>query len=147
MLADTLKVLLATSYAFVIKAQNFHWNVEGPDFPEYHKFLGDLYSEVYDNAIDQTAEYVRTLQAYTPGSIERFAELSAIHGQTKVPRAELMFAELEHDNQKILEMWKQAFHVAEQADEQGISDFIASRIDAHGKHGWMLRSILKRDRA
>jgi starvation-inducible DNA-binding protein len=147
MLADTLKVLLATSYAFVIKAQNFHWNVEGPDFPEYHKFLGDLYSEVYDNAIDQTAEYVRTLQAYTPGSIERFAELSAIHGQTKVPRAELMFAELEQDNQKILEMWKQAFHVAEQADEQGIADFIASRIDAHGKHGWMLRSILKRDRA
>ncbi len=147
MLADTLKVLLATSYAFVIKAQNFHWNVVGPDFPEYHKFLGDLYSEVYDNAIDQTAEYVRTLQAYTPGSIERFAELSAIHGQTKVPRAELMFAELEQDNQKILEMWKQAFHVAEQADEQGIADFIASRIDAHGKHGWMLRSILKRDRA
>ena len=147
MLADTLKVLLATSYAFVIKAQNFHWNVEGPDFPEYHKFLGDLYSEVYDNAIDQTAEYVRTLQAYTPGSIERFAELSAIQGQTKVPRAELMFAELEQDNQKILEMWKQAFHVAEEADEQGIADFIAGRIDAHGKHGWMLRSILKRDRA
>jgi len=147
MLADTLKTLLATSYAFVIKAQNFHWNVEGPDFPEYHKFLGDLYEEVYDNAIDQTAELVRQLDSYTPGSIERFSELSAIKGQTMIPRAELMFAELEQDNQKLLQMWKEAFHVAEQADEQGIADFIASRIDAHGKHGWMLRSILKKQRA
>lgn len=147
MLADTLKTLLATSYAFVIKAQNFHWNVEGPDFPEYHKFLGDLYEEVYNNAIDPTAEYIRVLGAYTPGSIKRFSELSQIPDQTKIPRAELMFAELEQDNQKITDMWKQAFHVAEESDEQGIANFIAERIDAHGKHGWMLRSILKKDRA
>jgi hypothetical protein len=26
-------------------------------------------------------------------------------------------------------------------------DFLASRIDAHGKHGWMLRSFLKDARA
>jgi DNA-binding ferritin-like protein len=44
-------------------------------------------------------------------------------------------------------MWKESFHIAEQADEQGVADFIASRIDAHGKHGWMLRSILKKARA
>lgn len=147
MLADALKTLLATSYAFVIKAQNFHWNVEGPDFPQYHEFLGNLYSEVYDNAIDQTAELIRQLDSYTPGSITRFAELSQIPDQTKIPRAELMISELTADNQKILDMWKQAFHVAEEADEQGVADFIASRIDAHGKHGWMLRSILKKQRA
>ena len=147
MLAETLKTLLATSYAFVIKTQNFHWNVEGPDFPQYHKFLGDIYSEVYDNAIDQTAEYIRVLGSYTPGSITRYAELSQIADQTKIPRAELMIAELHDDNAKILNMWKEAFHVAEQSDEQGIADFIAGRIDAHGKHGWMLRSILNKQRA
>jgi starvation-inducible DNA-binding protein len=147
MLSDNLKTLLATSYAFVIKTQNFHWNVEGPDFPQYHKFLGKLYEEVYDNAIDKTAELIRQLDSYTPGSITRFAELSQISDQTKIPRGELMMAELYEDNQKILELWKQAFHVAEQEDQQGIADFIASRIDAHGKHGWMLRSILNKARA
>ena len=30
---------------------------------------------------------------------------------------------------------------------KGIADFIAGRIDAHGKHRWMLRSLLKKDRA
>lgn len=147
MLADALKTLLATSYAFVIKAQNFHWNVEGPDFPQYHEFLGNLYQEVYGNAIDQTAELIRQLDSYTPGSITRFAELSQIPDQTKIPRAELMIAELEQDNAKLLAMWKEAFPIAEQENEQGIADFIASRIDAHGKHGWMLRSILKKQRA
>lgn len=147
MLSDALKTLLATSYAFVIKTQNFHWNVEGPSFPQYHDFLGKLYSEVYDNAIDQTAELIRQIGSYTPGSITRFAELSQIPDQTKIPRAELMIAELEQDNAKILAMWKEAFHIAEEADEQGIADFIASRIDAHGKWSWQLRSILKTNRA
>lgn len=147
MLADTLKVLLATSYAFVIKTQNFHWNVEGPNFPQYHEFLGNLYEEVYSNAIDQTAELIRQLDSYTPGSIGRFAELNKLQDQTKIPRSELMVGELYQDNQVLLDMWKQAFHIAEEADEQGIADFIASRIDAHGKHGWMLRSILKKERA
>ena len=59
MLADDLKTLLATSYAFVIKAQNFHWNVEGSDFSQYHQFFQGIYDEVYGNAIDQTAEYIR----------------------------------------------------------------------------------------
>lgn len=147
MLAESLKVLLATSYAFVIKAQNFHWNCEGPNFPQYHDFLGKLYNEVYDNAIDQTAELIRQLDSYTPGSIARFAELNKLQDQTKIPRSELMMAELYQDNQILLNLWKEAFHIAEQADEQGIADFIASRIDAHGKHNWMLRSILKKERA
>ena len=100
MLAEALKTLLSTSYAFVIKAQHFHWNVEGPNFPQYHKFFGDIYEEVYGNAIDQTAEYIRTLDSYTPGSMRRFSELSVIEEQPMIPRAELMLQELEVDNQK-----------------------------------------------
>lgn len=147
MLADTLKTLLATSYAFSIKIQNFHWNVEGPDFPQYHKFLGDLYEEVYDNTIDRLAEVIRQLDSYAPGSLKRFSELSQIEDQLKIPRAELMFMELQEDNAKLLGMYKQAFHVAEQADEQGIANFMAERIDAHSKWQWQLRSILKTARA
>lgn len=147
MLADTLKTLLATTYALTIKAQNFHWNVEGPDFPQYHQFFGDYYEEVYDNTIDKLAELIRQLDSYTPGSISRYSELSQIEDQLMIPRAELMMKELYEDNAILLGMYKQAFHVAEDADEQGICDFIAGRIDAHAKHQWMFRSILKTARA
>ena len=147
MLADNLKTLLATEYAFLIKAQFFHWNVEGPDFAQLHEFFGEIYEEVYDNSIDRTAEYIRTLDDYTPGSFERFMELSTITGQTKVPRARLMIEELLANNMQMIDLLNETFAAAEQENQQGIANFIAERIDAHGKHGWMLRSFLKDQRA
>jgi starvation-inducible DNA-binding protein len=146
MLADDLKTLLATQYAFVIKAQFFHWNVEGIHFSQLHKFFGKVYEEV-NGAIDATAEYIRILEEYTPGSFERFQELSLISGQIKVPRARLMLQELLADNQVLIDLLNQCFDSAEQENQQGIADFIAGRIDAQGKHGWMLKAFLKEDRA
>lgn len=146
MLADNLKQLLATQYAFVVKAQFFHWNVEGPDFGQLHEFFGKIYEDVY-SALDPTAEYIRVLEEYTPGSFERFGELSLISGQTKVPRARLMLQELLADNQVMLDLLNRCFDSAEAQDQQGIANFIAERIDAHSKHSWMLRSYLRDERA
>ena len=147
MLVDNLKTLLATEYAFSIKAQLFHWNVEGPDFAQLHKFFGKIYEEVYENSIDRTAEYIRAMQDYAPGSFERFAELSQIRGQTKIPRARLMIEELLQDNDLMLNLLNECFSVAEQENQQGIANFIAERIDAHQKWAWQLRSFLKVERA
>jgi starvation-inducible DNA-binding protein len=147
MLADSLKILLATEYAFSLKAQLFHWNVEGPDFAQLHEFFGNLYEEVYNNSIDKTAEYIRALGDYAPGSYERFAELTIIQGQTKIPRARLMIEELLANNGQLLELLNKNFAIAEQENQQGIANFIAERIDAQQKHGWMLRSFLKDERA
>jgi len=147
MLADALKILLATEYAFSLKAQLFHWNVEGPDFAQLHEFFGKLYEEVYNNSIDKTAEYIRALGDYAPGSYERYSELTIIQGQIKIPRARLMIEELLANNGQLLELLNKCFATAEQENQQGIANFIAERIDAQQKHGWMLRSFLKDDRA
>ena len=147
MLADELKSLLATQYAFVVKSQMFHWCVEGPDFAQLHKFFEKLYLEVNDNSIDQTAEFIRVLDEYTPGSFERFQELSLIPGQTKVPRARLMIEELLADTQVLIDLLNQCFSSAEQENQQGIADFVSQRLAAMGKHAWMLRSFLKDNRA
>lgn len=146
MLADALKTIYATMMVFSIKTRGYHHNVEGPNFPQYHQFFDDLYTEVYDNT-DKCAELVRQLDSYAPGSMSRFLELSIIPEQTKIPRAELMIAELYDDNEKIVVLLKESFTLAEEENEQGIADFIAGRIDAHGKHRWMIRSLLKKDRA
>jgi starvation-inducible DNA-binding protein len=146
-LADDLKTLLATQYAFAVKAQYFHWNVEGSDFAQLHEFFGELYEEVYNGSIDRTAEFIRVLDEYTPGSFGRFQELSSIQGQTKIPRARLMIEELLADTQILIDLLNQCFAIAEQENQQGIANFIGERIDAIGKHGWMLRSFLKDQRA
>ena len=142
MLSDNLKVLLASTNSLSIKAQNFHWNVEGDNFPQYHEFFGNFYEEVY-SSVDRIAEYIRTLDSYAPGSLTRYAELTIIEDQTKIPRPNLMFAELLSDNEKMIDLLNGCFVSAEEENKQGIANFIAERLDAHEKHGWMLRSILK----
>ena len=142
MLSDNLKVLLASTNSLSIKAQNFHWNVEGLNFPQYHEFFGNFYEEVY-GSVDRIAEYIRTLDSYAPGSLSRYAELTIIEDQTKIPRPNLMFAELLSDNEKMIDLLNACFSSAEEENKQGIANFIAERLDAQAKHGWMLRSILK----
>ena len=143
-LEHAMKTALANSFAFMLKALNFHWNVEGPDFVQYHKFLGDLYNDVWE-AIDTTAEHIRALDMYAPGSFQRFAELSTIKDQTMVPRAELMFDELLHDNQQVIDSLETAYSLA--SSHLGLQNFLQDRIAAHEKHSWMIRSIGKTNRA
>jgi len=142
MLTDDLKVLLASSYAYQLKAHMFHWNVEGSDFAQLHDFFGELYAEVFAS-VDKTAELVRQLDEYAPGSFDRFRSLSIVDDQTKVPRAQLMLQELLHDTEKMLDLTKRMVGVAQEEGEEGIANFIAERIDAFAKHAWMLRSFLK----
>jgi starvation-inducible DNA-binding protein len=146
MLTEDLKVLLASVNSLSIKAQNFHWNAEGDNFPQYHAYFGNFYEEVY-SSVDKIAEYIRTLDSYTPGSLTRYAELTIIQDQLKIPRAELMFTELFEDNSTMIDLLNHCFNSATQENKQGIANFIAERLDAHEKHQWQLRSILKTSRA
>jgi starvation-inducible DNA-binding protein len=146
MLSDSLKVLQASSAVYSLKASGFHWNIEGPDFPQYHKFLGKLYEDVY-GTIDVIAEFIRALDCYAPASLTRYAELSQIKDQLKIPRAELMFTELMQDSEILLNCIMQCFELATQENQQGVADFLSARQAAMQKHMWMMRSILRKDRA
>ena len=145
MLTDNLKVLLASTQSFAIKSQNFHWNVEGSNFPQYHAFFDTLYNDV-NETIDPIAEYVRILGAYTPGSLKRYAELSIIEDQIKIPRAELMFAESLQDCETMLQLVTAMFDEAANENQHGIENYMAELQDLYGKKAWFIRSILKRER-
>lgn len=145
MLSDSLKTLLASTQAFAIKSQNFHWNIEGRDFPQYHEFYDTLYGDVSET-IDPIAEYIRIIGHYTPGSLQRYAELTVIQDQTKIPRAELMFQETLADTQKMTELVTTIFDEATNERQQGIANYMAELQDLYGKKAWFIRSILKRER-
>jgi starvation-inducible DNA-binding protein len=146
MLADLLKTYLASTFAYYLKAHYFHWNVEGPDFGELHKFLSKIYKDAF-SAIDPIAEYIRTTEEYAPGSFERFQELSQIQGQTKVPRARLMLQELLADTQTMLDLSRQVFEVSAAQGREDIANFAAERQSQHGKYMWQMKSYLKDARA
>jgi starvation-inducible DNA-binding protein len=146
MLADNLKILLGTQFAYYVKAHGFHWNVETPDFYQYHKFFQKIYEDAY-SAVDPIAEYIRSLGEYAPGSLERFLELSIIQGQTKIPRARLMIEELLVDSKQLIDLLNQCFASATQENKQDVANFIAERLSQQNKFAWQLSSSLKNERA
>ena len=141
-LTKAAKIAFSTEYAFVIKAQNFHWNVEGVLFETYHALFGKIYEEVY-GSIDDFAEKLRAIGTYVPASFGKFGMLSQVEDEDQVIQFEAMCQELLSDNEKTIKVLKMVYDLAEQAGEHGFSNFLAERMDAHRKHGWMLRASLK----
>jgi len=141
-LIQQMKVVLASSFALYLKTHNFHWNIEGPNFPQYHDFLNNLYNEIW-LAVDAIAEHIRTLDAYAPGSLGRYSQLSVVDDQLNIPSAKAMLAELESDNIKLISELNKALRLAETANKHGLANFIQDRIDIHEKHRWMLKATGK----
>lgn len=141
-LIQQLKVVQASTFALYLKAHNYHWNVEGPNFVQYHQFLESFYTEMW-GAVDAIAEEIRSTKAYAPGSLSRFKELSVVEDEINIPTAHSMFSKLLDDNQKIIVQLEKAHEYAEAVKARGLINFIEDRIDKHFKHEWMLRAITR----
>jgi starvation-inducible DNA-binding protein len=142
MLIDELKKVHADAFTFYLKAHYYHWNVEGPNFPQYHDFLQNLYQEVFAS-VDTFAELIRTLDSYAPGTLTRLKELTSIEETDDVPDGKTMMTRLLQENNILRASLLTAYTTADTTGEVGIANFLQDRIQAHEKHAWMLRSILK----
>jgi starvation-inducible DNA-binding protein len=141
-LIQQLKVILATNFALYLKAHNYHWNIEGPNFPQYHSFLDSFYNQVFDQT-DAIAEHIRYLNAYAPGSFSRFLELADIDDATTVPSDLAMMLEIKNDNDRLIVHLRAGIVAADQAGEPAVSNFLQDVLGRQQKSAWMLRSILK----
>lgn len=141
-ITNPLKIAFADTYAFYVKAQNYHWNVEGPMFVMYHEFFGKIYEEV-GGVIDTFAEEIRAQNAYAPGALSRFSELTNIKDELLIVKPEQMIANLFSDNATVLASLQRARDVADKYGENGLVNFLEERLDHHKKHAWMLRASMK----
>ena len=142
-LIQQLKVILGTNFALYLKSHNYHWNIEGPNFPQYHDFLNTFYTEVFAQ-IDPIAEHIRYLDSYAPGSMERFLELADIEEAVDIiPSAMDMMTQLKSDNDRYIIHLRAGVAAAEQANEPAVGNFLQDLLGAHQKKAWMLRSIIK----
>jgi len=141
-LIQQLKVILGTNFALYLKSHNFHWNIEGSNFPQYHSFLNGFYNDVWAQT-DDIAEKLRQLDVYVPGSMARFLELADIEESVNVPTALSMLSQLKTDNDRFIIHLRAGIAAAENANEPAVSNFLQDLLGAHQKKAWMLRSIVK----
>jgi starvation-inducible DNA-binding protein len=141
-LIEQLKTILGTTFGLYFKAHSYHWNVEGPDFAQYHEFLGNFYESVYGN-VDSIAEHIRALNSYAPVSLSRMLELSDIEETNSIPTALAMIVDLKTDNERYMIHLRAGIEAADQANEPAVGNFLQDILDQHQKQAWMLRSITK----
>ena len=142
-IVDGLQLLVADLYALTALTHNLHWNVEGPNFSEYHEYFGDLYSCFFGN-IDTVAEQARKASVsyvkvdlamfkQAAGMPEISAPFMALDG-FKVLQSALM--KYKGDLDVLIEL---CGRMGDLATQQIILDL---RIDLDKKL-WFIRSILK----
>ena len=141
-LLQAMYIAFASEYAFVVKAQGFHWNTVGRVFYQDHLLLERIYTEV-ESSIDPFAENIRKLDALVPAGFRKLDALSVVKDATDGLNSSQMIEQLLTDSDELAAMFKDLFVMAEAASEHGLSNFLADRQDAHRQHSWMLRSSLK----
>ena len=142
-LIESMKIVLGTGFSLYLKAHSYHWNILGEHFPSYHPFLGEIYTTIWES-LDDFAEQIRQLDAQAPGSMERFIKLSRIQSDNSVPNTRQMMINLFNDTEIFIALLTETLHMAEQADKQGLVNFLAGRIEVHSKMRWQLRATANR---
>jgi len=140
-LIKLLSQTLADTFVMYFKAHSAHWNIEGPNFPQYHKFLEDIYTELH-GAVDPIAEEIRALDSYAPSTLASLLAMATVT-ESMPSNSRDIFQDLLDSNNLILVTLMRAYQAAEKQSEMGLSNFIQDRIDIHNKHGWMLKALLK----
>lgn len=137
---DLMLKVLANTFEMYFKAQGHHWNVEGMFFSQLHDFFGELYAELH-SATDDIAEQIRAINEYVPYGTKSFSELQTqVESEINGSKYKEMIDDLIMANNIVLMSLNAAI---KECQDEGLKDFLAGRIDAHNKHGWMLRSYSK----
>jgi len=140
-LGESLKLVLADTYAFYLKTHGFHWNVTGPNFYEYHLLFERIYQEVYES-VDDIGEHIRAVDEYAPAGFARFLDLASIKETNIIPPGEEMVRILYRDIEMLLETYVLAYDITNNAGSKfcGIANYLQDRIDHLHKHRWMLKA-------
>jgi starvation-inducible DNA-binding protein len=139
-----LNGILADEFLLYTKTRNAHWNVEGPDFHDKHKFFESQYEQL-DEIMDEVAERIRMLGHYAPATLKDFLKLTHLTEQMREKNDSAGFIrELLADHETIIVTMRENIdRFASEFKDAGTSDFITGLMEEHEKMAWMLRSHLR----
>ncbi len=140
--AEGLSKLLADTFMLYLETHNFHWNVRGPLFRTLHIMFEEQYNALWTST-DEIAERIRSLDADAPGTFAEFSKLTTLKEEKGIPKATAMIKILADNHAKVVKTAKEAFKLAEAADDEPSQDLLIARINYHETTIWMLKSMLE----
>jgi len=137
-----LNKLLADEHILYVKTRNYHWNIEGKNFLELHKFYEMLYNEISD-VIDDVAERIRKIGHYAEGRLKDFIKLASLDEGEYTNHQEEQLKHLLDDHETICRIVREQIEVIDEKHKDvGTVDFLTGLLKQHEKWAWMVRSYL-----
>lgn len=143
--AIELSKILADENILYIKTKNAHWNMEGTDFYEKHKFFESQFGKI-DAVIDRIAERIRSIGHYAPASLKLYLSLTHLtETSSQENDSQGFIRELLIDHESIIIVLRENIKpFANDFHDLGSSDFITGIMEIHEKMAWLLRSHLNK---
>ena len=137
--------LLASEFLLLMQTLNYHWNLVGPEFHDYHLLFDKQYKEIFER-IDDIAERVRALGGIALGSLSDMIQQSPLTEDTgDIPSPKTMVENLLDQHESLIkEIRTDIDKTGENNRDMGSNNFLADLIEKHEKTAWMLRSLLER---
>ena len=140
---EFLNKLLADEFTLLVQTLNYHWNLIGPEFHDYHLLFDAQYKQTFED-IDMVAERVRALDGKSLGSMQEFIKHTQIKEEPeKLPLPKQMVANLTKTNEAIISSVRKGITELSKINDHGTVNFLSTLIEAHEKTAWMLRSLIK----
>jgi starvation-inducible DNA-binding protein len=138
-----LNALLADEYLLYTKTRNYHWNVEGLQFNDLHKFFEGQY-EALDDIVDNVAERTRALGGSALATLAEFTQQARLKEHPgQYPDAKTMIGNLLADHESLIRQLREDLDTtASTYRDLGTSDFLTGLMEQHEKMAWMLRAFL-----
>jgi starvation-inducible DNA-binding protein len=139
-----LNTLLADEQVLYVKTKNYHWNVTGPSFNDFHLFF-DKQAEELEDTIDEVAERIRSLGHFAIGTMKDYLKLTRLlEHDSKMDDAITLVQNLLADHETIIKTLRNEIPVVgEKYKDIGTNDFLTGKLQQHEKMAWMLRAYLK----
>jgi starvation-inducible DNA-binding protein len=141
--ANELAKLLADEYVLYTKTRNAHWNVEGNDFYDKHKFFEIQFGQL-NEIIDRVAERTRSLGHYAFATLKFFLETTHLSEDKRDKNdSQTYIRELLSDHESIIIFCREnILRFDSELKDIGTGDFITGLVEEHEKMAWFLRSHL-----
>ena len=142
-ISKELRHLLADVFALYVKTKNFHWNMSGVHFRDYHLLLDEHAEQIFDMA-DDVAERARKIGGNTLRSIGDIAKHQRLKDDDRDSLSpEEMLVDLRTDNRELTRFLRLAHEICEKHSDVATASLIENWIDQTERRSWFLSEIVR----
>ena len=142
---DALNSDLADAYVLYHQLHKHHWNVEGAEFLEIHRFLQEVYEDVED-AADERAERLQALGGVPHASMTTLAENATVEAEDEDVYD--VRTSLENDLEMMgdmIESYRQHIELADGLGDYSTGEMLREQLETIEEHAHHIEHYLEDD--